>query len=110
VQPDEEPWPVEWPDHNNTDRPVVLRRPPHRVVDGAGNEVNRDQGLEAMFGVVHRRGNRVPARARGQAGLFSGDEGAWLRRVWRANARRRDVGASTFKPPSGAEGTGPAQS
>ena len=86
VQPDEEPWPVEWPDHNNTDRPVVLRRPPHRAVDGAGNEVNRDQGLEAMFGVVHRRGNRVPARARGQAGLFSGEEGAWLRRMWRANA------------------------
>lgn len=83
---DEEAWPPEWPAHHNTDRPVIQRRVPHRKVDAAGQQLNAGQGLEAMFGVSHRRGNREAARMLGQHGIFQGDDGAWLKRMWKANA------------------------
>mmetsp|Transcript_20653 Transcript_20653/g.49825 ORF Transcript_20653/g.49825 Transcript_20653/m.49825 type:complete len:473 (-) Transcript_20653:417-1835(-) len=67
------------------DQPVVKRRYAPRRVDGKANLLCPD-GLENIFAVQDRRGNREKARLRGEGGLFRGDDGAWLKRMWKINA------------------------
>lgn len=78
-------WQPEWPQHNNTGRPVVARLKPAQYVDGKGAALDPYNGLRSMFDMQDRRGNREPARRRGEGGLFRGEEGAWLKRMWKLN-------------------------
>ena len=79
-------WGRTWPEPNGTDWPVVQRLKPANYHDGRGNQLKGGNGLRAMFNMEDRRGNREPARKRGEGGLFRGVEGQWLKRMWKQGA------------------------
>uniref|UniRef100_A0A7S4M0D2 Uncharacterized protein n=1 Tax=Guillardia theta TaxID=55529 RepID=A0A7S4M0D2_GUITH len=85
ILPEEPPWDPEWPEPNDTHRPVVarLKNPPQ--VDGRGEKLVIN-GLRSMFEVQERRGNRQAARKFGEGGLFQQEGGRWLKRMWKDNA------------------------
>ena len=75
-------WGRTWPEPNETDWPVVHRLKPANYHDGRGHQLRAGNGLRAMFNMEDRRGNREPARKRGEGGLFRGTEGQWLKRMY----------------------------
>ena len=85
--PEEFPWGVTWPAAGAvaTDRPVAKREPPLPRVDGHGEALGRE-GLGPLFGYALRRGNRERARRAGEGGIFRGEDGGWLKRMWKHNA------------------------
>ena len=71
---------------HDKDWPVVHRLKPANYHDGRGQQLRGGNGLRAMFNMEDRRGNREPARKRGEGGLFRGTEGEWLQRMWKIKA------------------------
>lgn len=65
--------------------PVVKRRNPVRRVDANANPLGQF-GLENLFAAEERRGNRDVARKMGEGGIFRGEGGGWLKRMWKINA------------------------